>query len=328
LTVTTGVLVPHGWKYDLPRNLSGGEQWNLIKTVALEIERLGFESAWFYDHMIRFPAKIGESTFEGWSIATAVAAITSRIKLGHICLGNSYRHPSLLAKMVATLDNISQGRLYLGIGAGYHEEEYKQYGISFPSSSERISRLREAIKVIKLMLDPNQISPSFSGRYYSIDKAQNFPKPMQKKVPILIAGGGEKFTLKVVAQLADMDNMGVNYTLEQYKEKFDLEASYCKQYHRNPKEIVHTCLREIVIGKNDDEVREKFKKYELDLVNPWQSALATQKRPRISGTPNQCLEELQKFVAIGVEKFLLYFPDAIELESLELFSEKVLPGLK
>ncbi len=328
MTVTVGALIPHGWKYDLPKGLNGAEQWKLIKNVAIEAERFDFESAWFYDHMVRFPEKIGESTFEGWTIATAVAAVTSKIRLGHICLGNSYRYPSLLAKMAATLDCISNGRLYLGIGAGYHEVEYKQYGIPFLTPSERISRLREAVRLIKLMLAPKEESPSFSGKYYSIEAAHNFPKPVQEKVPILIAGGGEKFTLKVVAQLADMDNMGVNYTLEQYKQKFEIEASYCAEYGRKPSDIVHTCLREVVLGKTSEEVKKKFKKYELDQINPWQSSLASQKRPRIVGTPEQCIEELRKFKDIGAAKFLLYFPDAIELKPFELFAEKVMPALK
>jgi alkanesulfonate monooxygenase SsuD/methylene tetrahydromethanopterin reductase-like flavin-dependent oxidoreductase (luciferase family) len=327
MPITVDALVPHGWKYDVPRGVNGPEQWRQIKQVALEVERLGFDGGWFYDHMVRFPEKIGESTFEGWTVATAVAAVTEKLRIGHICLGNSYRYPSLLAKMAATLDCVSNGRVTLGIGAGYHEVEYKQYGIFFPPPSERISRLREAVKLIKLMLDPSQETPNFKGKYYSIEGAHNFPKPIQRHVPILIAGGGEGFTLRVVAQLADMDNMGVNYTLEQYKQKFELEAKYCDRYSRKPSEIMHTCLREVVIGRNNDEILEKFKKYELEQINPWQSTLATQKRPRITGTPEQCVEQLRKFVDIGVQKFLLYFPDAIELKSLELFADKVTPNL-
>ncbi len=327
MAISIGAHVPHGWKYDLPRGLSGAEQWKLMKKEAQTLEHLGFDSCWFYDHMVRFPEKIGESTFEGWTTATAVAAVTEKIRLGHICLGNSYRIPSFLAKMAATLDCISNGRLELGIGAGYHEVEYKQYGLVFPSTGERISRLREAVKLIKLMLDPAQDAPSFKGKYYSIEGAHNFPKPIQKRVPVLIAGGGEGFTLKVVAQLADRDNMGVNYTLEQYKQKFELLGKYCGQYGRDPSEITHSCLREVIIGKNQDDVVEKFKKYELETINVWQPTLS-QKRPRITGTPEQCLEQLLKFKDIGVKMFILYFPDAIELKSLELFAEKVMPGLR
>jgi alkanesulfonate monooxygenase SsuD/methylene tetrahydromethanopterin reductase-like flavin-dependent oxidoreductase (luciferase family) len=196
--------------------------------------------------------------------------------------------------MAATLDCVSDGRIILGIGAGYHETEYKQYGIPFPPASERISRLREAVKIIRLMLDPREQSPSFGGKYYSIEDAHNFPKPVQTHLPILIAGGGEGFTLKVVAQLADMDNMGVNYTLEQYKHKIELVDKYCEKYGRKSGDVVHTCLREIVIGRSDEEVLEKFRKYELEQIQPWQKTLATQKRPRITGTPEQCLEQLEK----------------------------------
>ena len=328
MTISIGAHIPHGWKFDLPRGMNGAEQWKLMKKVGIELEHLGFDSAWFYDHMVRFPEKVGESTFEGWTTATAIAAVTEKLRLGHICLGNSYRLPSFLAKMTATLDCISNGRVDLGIGAGYHEVEYKQYGFDFEPSGERIRKLREAIKIIRLMLDQTQDAPSYQGKYYSIEGAHNFPKPVQKHVPILIAGGGEGFTLKVVAQLADIDNMGVNYTLEQYKQKFDLLAGYCERYGRKPSEITHSCLREVVIGKDDSEVLEKFRKYELEQINPWQTTLQTQKRPRITGTPERCLEELLKFKDIGVKLFILYFPDAIELKSLELFAEKVMPGLR
>jgi alkanesulfonate monooxygenase SsuD/methylene tetrahydromethanopterin reductase-like flavin-dependent oxidoreductase (luciferase family) len=98
MAVTFGALIPHGWKYDLSRDINGSRQWQEIKKVAQEVERLGFESGWFYDHMVRFPEKVGESTFEGWTVASAVAAVTQKIRLGHICLGNSYRYIPLCSQ--------------------------------------------------------------------------------------------------------------------------------------------------------------------------------------------------------------------------------------
>ena len=185
------------------------EAFDTLKAKALWAEDHGF--VWFsvMDHMIQIP-RVGapeEPVLESWTVLSALAAVTSRIRLATLCTAVGYRNPAHLAKIAATVDLISHGRLTLGIGAGFFEDEYRQYGWEFPSKpATRIRQLEEAVQLIlQMWTEPRT---TFHGRYFHIEDAILEPKPIQKpRPPVLIAGGGEQMTLRLVARLADACNL-------------------------------------------------------------------------------------------------------------------------
>ena len=179
-----------------------------LKNLVTRAENIGFDSFWVMDHFHQIPfiGKPEEPMLEGWTTLSVLAGITSKIKLGTLVTGVIYRYPSVLAKIAATLDVLSKGRLFMGIGASYFEGESSAYGItssdSFPSNQERLLRLEEAIQIIRKMWT-EEPSASFNGKYYQIHNAYCNPKPIQKpSPPILVGGSGEKKTLRIVAKYA------------------------------------------------------------------------------------------------------------------------------
>ena len=180
-----------------------------LKILVTKAENAGFDSFWVMDHFHQIPivGKLEEPMLESWTTISFLAAVTSKIKLGTLMTGIIYRHPSILAKIGATLDVISKGRLFMGIGAAWNEEESLAYGIPFPPAKERFLRLEEAIQIIHKMWT-EEPSASFSGKFYQIKKAYCNPKPIQKpSPPIMVGGSGERQTLRIVAKYADACNL-------------------------------------------------------------------------------------------------------------------------
>jgi F420-dependent oxidoreductase-like protein len=193
-----------------------------LRNLVTRAETLGFDSFWVMDHFhqIPFVGKPEEPMLESWTTISVLAGITSKIKLGTMMTGIIYRHPSILAKIAATLDVLSKGRLFMGIGAGWNEEESLAYGIPFPSIKERFVRLEEAIQIIRKMWT-DEPSTSFNGKYYQIKNAYCNPKPVQKpSPPIMIGGAGERQTLRIVAKYGDACKKKIEYsegTLQKYR---------------------------------------------------------------------------------------------------------------
>ena len=205
-----GLTIPQGWRGgDLPLEEENDpvKQYEFSKSISVAADRIGFDSIYAYDHFIPFYSDDRDKNiFECFTLLSALASITERIKIGQIVTCNSYRNPSLVAKMLSTLDIISNGRVELGIGAGWYEHEYIAYGYYFPSNVSRIKQLDESLNIIKTMWKEKR--PSFEGKYYRIKEAICNPKPIQKPHPIIMIGGsGEKYLLKVVAKHADRYNL-------------------------------------------------------------------------------------------------------------------------
>ncbi|QBD80999.1 LLM class F420-dependent oxidoreductase [Ktedonosporobacter rubrisoli] len=207
-----------------------------MKRVWLEAERIpSIEHAWLFDHFMPINGDITGPCLEGWSLVSAFAAITSRLRLGLLVTGNTYRHPAILANIGATVDVISNGRLDFGLGAGWNETEHNAYGIPLYSPGERIRRLGEACELVKRMW--TQTAPSFEGNYYRLKAAYCEPKPVQKPYPpFMIGGSGEKLTLRIVAQYADIWNCAGG-DVENFKRKSALLAGHCKAIGRDPQTI-------------------------------------------------------------------------------------------
>jgi F420-dependent oxidoreductase-like protein len=212
------------------------------------------EHAWLFDHFYPLTPDMSGPCLEGWTVLAAFAAVTKRIRLGLMVTGNIYRHPAVLANIATTVDVISQGRLDFGIGAGWNEAETSAYGIELYKPGERLRRLAEACEVIKLLW--TEKSANFEGKYYQLKDAYCEPKPIQKPYPpFVIGGGGEKLTLRIVAQYASIWNM-VGDSAEVFKQKSAIIDEHCAAIGRNPAEIARS-IQVLIAPDNLQETREK-----------------------------------------------------------------------
>jgi F420-dependent oxidoreductase-like protein len=228
------------------------EMFDNTVALAQAAEAGGFASVWVMDHFWQLPALGGpdEPILEAYTLLGALAARTERVQLGTLVAGVTYRNPALLAKMVTTLDVISHGRAILGIGAAWYDVEHAGYGFDFPGARERLDRLEEAVQICRALLRDER--PSFAGRYYSTDDARNVPKPLQPGgPPIMIGGSGEKRTLRLVAQYADMCNVSGGPATVRHK--LDVMRAHCTEVGRDPAEITTTRLGTLVLTEDADE---------------------------------------------------------------------------
>ena len=229
-----GAIVPQGWvgEYDGWKPL---DAWRRTTEVALQAERLGFDSIWLYDHFHTIPRPTDEITFESFTSLSALAALTERIRLGHIVICTAFRNPALTAKMISTMDTISGGRMELGIGAGWKRDEWLAYGYGFPETAERLARLDDDLGVIRAMLagDKHQHA-TYEGRYGHVRDARNVPKPIQQpRVPIMVGGNGPNVTWRLAARHADELNLDGTSPAE-VTAALPVIASRCEEIGRDP----------------------------------------------------------------------------------------------
>ncbi len=226
-----GVIVPQGWtgEYD---GWDPARAWQTTVDRALQAEALGFESIWLFDHFHTVPVPTDEITFESFTSLAALAALTERIRLGHIVICAPFRNPALIAKMISTMDVISGGRMELGIGAGWKRDEWLAYGYGFPETPERLAILADALEVITRMLAPGRAT--FEGRHASVADAINEPKPLQQpRVPIMVGGNGRKVTWRLAANHADELNLD-GITPGAMAEALSTVRQRCEEAGRDP----------------------------------------------------------------------------------------------
>jgi len=294
--------------------------FNRVRDVVLECERLGYHSVWLDDHLMFGKRPI----LECWTTLATLSSLTTRIRLGTMVLCSSFRNPALLAKMTATLDVISGGRLEFGIGAGVQKEEHIAYGIPFPEARIRIERMKEAVEIIKKMWTEEKAS--YKGKHYKINEAVCEPKPVQKPhPPITIGGGGEKLTLKVTAQYADRYDFGYLPSLELYKHKLEVLENYCRAVGRDPQEIEKSCWPggQVLIARDQKELGEK-----LLQRKPKRITIGDFEKLNLVGTPDDCLKKLQPYADLGVTHFMLFFGDLPSLDGLRLFAGSVMKKMQ
>ena len=237
-------------KFGIQTSLNNVE-WREIEDMWKFLDRdTKFYSAWTFDHFV--PPGPGQDAnancFEGWSALAALAAITDRIRLGCLVTGVTYREPAVLAKMAATVDHVSDGRLEFAIGASWHEAEHRMYGIPFPPVKERQDRLEEALQVIRLLFDADG-RVNFDGTYYHLRDAVFVPKCVQRPhPPIMIGGGGEQRTLRAVARYGDV--MNVFGTPDVVRKKIEVLERHCRDAGRDPAEIEKTVSASVVVSDN------------------------------------------------------------------------------
>jgi len=319
-----GIILPQGWLSDLP-DANPYKQFEFAKNVALKAEGLQFNSVWAYDHFFPYYAyKPLESKpmFECWTLLSAIAGITKKVRIGQVVTCNSYRSPALLAKMGATLDVISNGRLDFGIGAGWYEEEYEAYGYEYQKDSTRIAQLDEALQIIKTMW--TDVKATFSGKHYRIKDAVCNPRPLQKPYPpIMVGGSGERLLLRVAAKYADRYNHPFG-TPSELKRKIEVLKEHCKIIGRDPKEIEPSVLIRVIVGSDDEKVRRIIGKVKLPNETVKQYLGRTDGKATI-GTPEQVIADLNEYMNLGIKHFILHFIGLDPtLKMLQLFASKVM----
>ena len=335
-----GLFVPQGWRMDLV-GIDPAQHWGVMAGLARRADaNEDWSSIWVYDHFHTVPEPSEEATHEAWTLMAAFAAVTGRVRLGQMCTCMSYREPTYLAKVAATVDVISGGRTEMGIGAGWYEHEWRAYGYGFPKAGDRLGMLREGVQVFRDMWTKG--SATLDGTYYQVDGALCAPRPLQgtshpgsadNGIPMWIAGGGEKVTLKIVAQYADYAN--VDGTPDGFTRKSEILEGHCKDVGRDFGSIVRSANYNVVIGETEADVEDRLafngellrrggvpeKKVEEHVAN-----LRTQ--PAV-GTPEKIVEMFKDMEARGMTYAITYFGEAAyDRSGIELFEERVAPELK
>ena len=295
-----------------------GTIFESLKHVASECEEQEYDSFWIMDHLlqIEYVGRQEEPIMEAYTTLAALAATTYKIKFGALATCNVFRSPSLLAKMGATIDQISNGRFWLGIGAGWFKEEAVQYGFKFESDRERLRMLEESLQVIQKAW--TEKSPTFHGKYYQIENFILNPKPVQKpRPPILVGGGGEKVTLRLVAKYADACNLFPKG--EELRQKLSVLKEHCKKENRDYSSILKTKLASVMFGRDVEDALRK-----IDAFKPHSQSLETFSSSFLLGTPRDILEQIEELKEIGIEYLIVNFRGVYDPKDKITFSKQVM----
>jgi len=311
-----GVFLPQGWRMDLVDIADPVQQFETIVRCAREAEAAGFHSVWLYDHFHTVPRPSLESCFECWTATAALARETSRIRLGQMVTCNSFRQPSLLAKMASCVDVMSGGRVIVGVGAGWYRDEYEGYGFPYPDTPERLRQLREAVEVLRRMWTEDRAT--FEGQRYRLSGAINQPKPLQRPHPPLwIGGGGERVTLRLVAQTADGCNVGGGDP-DVVRHKLGVLGRHCEALGRDPAEIVKSSsIEDVVIGDPAEVAR-----VERDVARR-RGIAESDYRERYHGAPEAVAGRIQELVDAGIDYVVVYLGNVTEPGAIERFAREV-----
>lgn len=330
-----GFFVPQGWRHDLV-GIEPAEHWSTMHGLAAHADREGspWESIWVYDHFHTVPVPSEtEATHEAWSLMSAFAASTSRVRLGQMCTCMSYRNPAYLAKVAATADLISGGRIEMGIGAGWYEHEWRAYGYGFPDAPARLRMLREGVDIMHQAWTTGRAS--LDGEFYRVDGAIVQPQPLQPGgIPMWIAGGGEKVTLKIAAKYASYTNFFGNP--EEFSHKSEVLRGHTDRLGRDFESIVRSANFNTVIGESEADVARRLDALEARVaphlgpdattrfMNDYRgpSAIAV-------GTADQVVERLLDMKRRGLGYAIHYMPElAYDRTGLELYEREVMPALR
>ncbi len=317
-----GTFVPQGWKLEYA-GWTGAKAWERSRELAERAETLGYAHLWVYDHFETVPRREAAPCFEAWTLLGALAPLTRRVRLGQLVTCAGYRNAGLLAKQAACLDVLSGGRLILGLGGGWYQEEYASYGFAFPPVRERLRILEETAEAVKLLWTEEQ--SDYRGRHVRLEGAFCEPKPLQKLPPLWIGGGGERVTLAVAARHADATNWQVG--LEAFVHKSRLLREHCERAGRDFEAITRTHAPDCILFDSPRE-RDRW------LASPVGGHLRGRQTPEqwlrdnFAGTVDEVVEKVQAFVEAGAREFVLWFRDFPSDESLRRFAEEVAPRVR
>jgi F420-dependent oxidoreductase-like protein len=324
-----GAFVPQGWRLDLS-GIPTDQHWPTILEVARDIERSDFTSLWVYDHFHTVPEPTQEVTYEAWTLMAALAAATDTVRLGQMCTCNTYRPPSYLAKVAASIDVISGGRVEMGIGGGWYEHEHDGYGYEFLSPGGRLGMLREGVEIMKALWTEEFVH--YEGKYYDLQGAICQPKPLQQPhIPFWIAGGGEKVTLNIAARHARYTNFAGD-SVENFTRKSEVLQGHCEDVGTDFEAITRSANFNILCAETEGEAQKKKDRL-LERLRQHVPAEAAKRTARLheaaSGTPEQVIDFLQAYHSAGMRYAIVYFADAAyDRTSLELFAKEVIPAFR
>ena len=288
--------------------------WPALLEAGIRADHLGYDTLWTWDHLYPIVGDSHGDNFEGWLTITAWAARTERIRIGLLVGANPYREPTLVAKMATTLDHISNGRAILGIGAAWNDEEADAFGFAFGSGMpERLRWLGEALPLMRGMLDGHE--PDALGPRYVAKGVRNLPGPVQRRLPILIGGMGERVTLRLVARFADMNNLGGG-DIERVRAREHILVGHCEAIGRDPAEIERTASVGTIFIRDGRSAAERVGRiaFEQNRATPWYPHY---------GSPEQIADELAPFLELGYRHLIANFPAPYDVESVTRFATEV-----
>lgn len=319
-----GVSIPNGWTLELSRVAGDAAKWAAVRDYAVEADALGFHSAWIVDHFHTFPTKAAEATFEAFTTLSALAIATSRIRLGTLVACAGYRNAAHLAKIAATLDVLSGGRLNLGLGAGWYQEEYGAYGYDFPRIGERLARLRETCEVLDALF--TQERTTYEGRHVRVRDAICEPKPLQRpRPPLLIGGGGERVLLRLVARHADAWNCNVGF--DEYRRKLDVLRAHCAAVGREPGEIELTVTVPMAVVDHPDEIDAVLAERLPPSIPVATLRRRYERMGALYGRPEEVARGLRPWIDLGIGTIICHLPDPLSRAQLRRVAREVIPLL-
>jgi F420-dependent oxidoreductase-like protein len=297
--------------------------WEELVAIWREIDALGYDTAWTFDHFLPIFSDPEGPCFEGWIALAALAAQTRRVRVGTLVTGNTYRNPAILANMAATVDHATGGRLEFGIGAAWFKPEHDAYDVPFPPIGTRMAMLDESLRIIRAMW--TEKAPSFEGKHYRIHEALCEPKPLQKPhPPILIGGGGEKKTLRLVARHATMWN-GFG-SPEEFKRKIGILAEHCRAEGTDVDAIEKSVLIGVTVTDDREKVRQIVARESKRRGLPEEEA----RKWVLAGNPGEVADQVRAFVEAGVTHVIAmsFAPYGNQIESVRRFAREVMPEFR
>jgi F420-dependent oxidoreductase-like protein len=324
-----GTFIPQGWRFDLV-GIDPTDHWAVMNGLAQRADAGPWESLWVYDHFHTTPVHSDEATHEAWTLMAAFAASTSRIRLGQMCTCMGYRNPAHLAKVAATVDIVSGGRTEMGIGGGWYEHEWKAYGYGFPEVPKRLGMLREGVDIMRQAWTTG--SATLEGKHYQVDGAIVRPLPLQAGgIPIWVAGGGEKVTLKIAATYASYTNF--SGSLDEIDHKSDVLRGHCDAIGRDFGTITRSSNFNTIVGATEAEARERLAQVKARLIPHLGQARADHIEQDYLNSPafgsaEQVAERMAERERHGIAYAIHYFPEAAyDYSGVELFEHEVIGAL-
>ena len=296
---------------------SPAQSFDDIHQIAAHCERTGWDGVYFADHFMPNgpgPEPLDGDTLECWSVIAALAAVVPRVRLAPLVTSVTYRHPAVLANIAAAVDQVSQGRLTLGVGAGWQENEHAAYGIALGTVRERMDRFEEAVQILLSLL--RQPRTTFSGEYFQLQDAPCQPAPVQERLPLLVGGRGERRTLRIAARYADHWNAWT--TPDQLVHKISVLRAHCEDVGRDPAEI-HVSTQALLFLSTDKSWLDKKRQADAG-------------QPVIVGTPAEVTDIVAQYREAGADELIVpdftLGPMARKQDTCDLFMQEVAPAFR
>lgn len=305
-----------------------GVTWDQWVSLALVCEEHGFEGLFRSDHYLSFEHPKERGALDAWTTLAALGALTERIRLGTLVSPATFRHPALLAKSVVTVDHVSDGRVELGMGAGWFEREHRAYGFSFPPDAERIDVLAEQVEIVHRLWDPGEDEVTFEGTYYRLDRCPALPKSLQEPHPPLILGGGAgPRSAALAARWADEYDV-VFVDPSTARDKRDRVSAACEAIDRDPAEMRFSILSRVVVGADERDLRRRASALmdRQDEHGDVDAFIEDMRSNQTVGTVEQVVERLAKYAESGVERVLMQHLVHEDLEMVALIGREVVPA--